>query len=259
MTPTTPATSTTATTVTSGLFTFQFAAGMQLSDQTLMQSAVTSASSFYLSSMGRTITQPTTISASTTDPGCANPGSSAFTGQRLVTICVGNSGWTVHNALNKQKILTHELFHAVQFEMRWLGGPGGAGSGAQWMIEGSAEYVGWRGVASAGLVAFDTTRGCMVQQASALGAGPTLSLDTMETPAGFGVPWAYQFGMLGVDETIGSGNMSSLITYGNALAGGASFASAFQSSFGLTTTSLYSQFPSYRASLASLSSTACGT
>ncbi len=83
--------------------------------------------------MGRSITQPTTINASATDPGCANPGASAFTGQRLVTVCIVNNGWTVHNTLNKQKILTHEVFHAVQFEMRWLGSPSG-NSGAQWMI-----------------------------------------------------------------------------------------------------------------------------
>lgn len=232
---------------------------MLLTDQDLIKSAVQAGATFYQSSMGRTITQPTTITASATDAGCANPGASAFTGQRVVTICFANNGWSVHNSLNKQKILIHELFHAVQFEMRWLGSPGGLGGGAQWMIEGSAEYVGWRGVASLGLVTFDTARGCMVQQASALGASAALSLDTMESPAGFGVPWAYQFGMLGADMALASPGMPALITYGNALAGGTAFTSAFQSSFGTSTTSFYAQFPAYRAGLASLSSTACGT
>jgi hypothetical protein len=241
------------------MFTFNFAAGMLLTDQDLIKSAVTSASSFYQSSMGRSITQPTTIVASATDSGCANPGASAFTGPRIVTICFANNGWSVHNSLNKQKILTHELFHAVQFEMRWLGSPGGTGGGAQWMIEGSAEYVGWRGVASLGLVTFDTARGCMVRQASDYGAPATASLDTMESPAGFSVPWAYQFGMLGVDLALASSGMPALITYGNALASGTPFTSAFQSSFGTSTTSLYAQFPSYRSGLSGLSSTACGT
>src|SRR5476649_2381306 len=91
----TPSVSTTPSVTTSGLFTFNFAAGMLLSDQDLIKSAVQSGATFYQTSMGWTITQPTTITASATDAGCVNPGASAFTGPRAVTICFANNGWSV--------------------------------------------------------------------------------------------------------------------------------------------------------------------
>jgi hypothetical protein len=119
----TPTTTTAPTTSTSGVFTFTFPTGTQLSDPDLIKNAVTAQAAFFQTVFGRTITQATTITGSTTDAGCANGGSSAFTGIRFITICVANPGWTVHNALNRQKIIMHELFHVLQFEMQRLGHP----------------------------------------------------------------------------------------------------------------------------------------
>jgi hypothetical protein len=259
-TPATPTTATTTTTTTSGLFTFTFEAGTQVSDQDLVKNAFTAASSFYQSAVGRTVTQATTVKlAGSGAAGCTDPGASAFTGQRTMTICGANNGWTVHNTLNRTKILTHVFFHLIQFEMRWLGNPSGI-SGSQWLAEGSAEYLGWRGVANSGLVALDTARGCNVNGANAKGAGAGASLDTLESPAAFGVPYAYELSMLGVDQLVNSAaGMPSLITYGTAIANGTAYALAFQQAFGTSTTSFYSGFPAYRSSLSGLSSTACGT
>ncbi|HZT78405.1 MAG TPA: hypothetical protein VFA27_17265 [Vicinamibacterales bacterium] len=47
---------------------------------------------------------PSTPSSTPSTPSSA----SAFTGMRAMTICVGNTGWTVHSALNKQKIVAHD-------------------------------------------------------------------------------------------------------------------------------------------------------
>ncbi|HXD73368.1 MAG TPA: hypothetical protein VN628_06520, partial [Vicinamibacterales bacterium] len=125
---------------------------------------------------------------------------------------------------------------------------------------GSAEYMGWRGVANSGLVALDTARGCNVQAASAKGASASANLDVMETGAGFQpLPWSYELSMLGVDQLVNAAGMPALITYGSAIGRGTTFATAFQQAFNTSTTSFYSGFPAYRSSLAGLSSTACGT
>ena len=259
-TTTTPAaaTTTTSSTVTSGVFTFNFGSGMLVSDQALIQSAITQAAAFYASSFGRSISQATTITVSATDSGCANGGASAFTGPRVMTICFNNNGWTVHDSLNKQKILMHETFHLLQFEQRWLGNPT-SNTGATWLIEGSAEYMGWRSAANSGLIVFDTAKGCMVTQAQQRGAsssGP--NLDSLESGQAFAAsPPGYQLAMLGVDELVTSKNLASFFVYGDALAANTSFGTAFLNAWGQTTSAFYAQYPGYWSKLPG--SSACGT
>jgi len=230
---------------------------MAASDPALIQNAITAQASFFQSLLGRTVTQSTTITASMTDPGCANPGSSAFTGIRAMVICVGDPGWTVHNALNKQKIVMHETFHLVQFEMQWLGHPNQDAASAHWIDEGTAEYMGWRGVANLGLISFDAARACMVAQANAQ-ASASQNLSTMETGAGFGIPGAYQLSMLGVDQLLASPGAGALMTYGTAISRGTAWPASFQSAFGTSTATFYAQYPAYRASLGAGADT-CGT
>ena len=114
--------------------------------------------------------------------------------------------------LHKQKLPIHELFHLVQFEMNWrdegdLHGP----LGPTWMVEGAAEYVGWRGVESMGLVARDAARGCNAKLALEAGAPADASLDTLEGEEEFGkIPWAFEFGMLGIDQLLLSRDLPAL-------------------------------------------------
>ncbi len=255
-TPTTPTTTTAPSTSTSGVFTFNFPAGMLLTDVDLIKTAVTTQAGFFQTAFGRTITQATTITSSTTDAGCTNPGSSAFTGIRAITICVGDVGWTVHNALNKQKILMHELFHVLQFEMHWLGHPNPDAADAHWIDEGTAEYVGWRGAASAGLVTIDAARACMVAQANAQ-TSSSQNLSALETGAGFGIPGAYQLSMLGIDQLLTGPGIAALMTFGTAIGNGTAWPTTFQSTFGISTAAFYAQYPSYRAGLGAGADT-CG-
>jgi hypothetical protein len=243
--------------VTSGLFTFNFAAGTQASDQDLIKNAVTTQAAFFLSALGRTITQPTIINSVASDPGCAAAGASAFTGIAKLTICANNFGWTAHDALNRQKIVMHELFHALQFEVHWLGHPNPDASSAHWMDEGAAEYMGWRGAANAGLVSFDTARQCMIAQANAQ-VPAAAKLSSLETAQGFGVPGAYQFSMLALDQLATNAGIGALMTYGAAIGAGTSWPTAFESAFGTSTTAFYDQFPSYRSGLGA-GSDSCGT
>jgi hypothetical protein len=238
------------------VFTFTFPAGTQIADPDLIKNAVIAQAAYFQTVFGRTITQATTISGSLTAAGCANQGSSAFTGQRTMTICVGNGGWTVHSALNRQKIIMHETFHLLQFEMQWTGSPT-QNSGAHWLVEGTAEFMGWRGVANAGAIAYDAAKNCMVAQANAQ-LPPSATLGGMETAAGFGVPGAYQFSMLASDQLVAGTSFSSLMTYGTALAANTPWATAFQSAWGQSSAAFYAQFPAYRTSLGAGADT-CGT
>ena len=114
--------------------------------------------------------------------------------------------------LHKQKLPIHELFHLVQFEINWrdegdLHGP----LGPTWMVEGAAEYVGWRGVESMGLVARDAARGCNAKLTLEAGAPADASLDTLEGEEEFGkIPWAFEFRMLGIDQLLLSRDLPAL-------------------------------------------------
>jgi hypothetical protein len=151
----------------------------------------------------------------------------------------------------------HELFHALQFEMHWLGHHDQDGASAHWIDEGTAEYMGWRGAANAGLITVDAARSCMVAQANAQ-ASSSQNLNTMETAQGFGVPGAYQLSMLGIDQLLSTPGIGGLMTYGTAISSGTSWPTAFQSAFGTSTDAFYAQFPSYGASLGAGADT-CGT
>jgi hypothetical protein len=230
---------------------------MQASDQDLIKNAVLTQAAFFQSALGRAITQPTIINSVASDPGCAAAGASAFTGIAKLTICASNFGWTAHDALNRQKIVMHELFHVLQFEMHWLGHPNPDAASAHWMDEGAAEYMGWRGVANAGLITVESARQCMIAQANAQ-VSSSQNLSSMETAQGFGVPGAYQLAMLGVDQLVATPGIGALMTYGTAIGAGTSWPSAFQSAFGTSTTTFYGQFPSYRSGLGA-GSDSCGT
>src|SRR5579884_1968513 len=144
--------------VTSNLtpFTFDLSTASP-ADARAVEDAVQFGAGFYKNTFGRAIVNPTTVTVSTTASGCnARTGNAAFTGAGVVTICVGNQGWLANGPIARRKIAIHELFHVWQFEGKWLGNP--ATAGADWIIEGAAELLGYRGVDAWGLLSFNTVR-----------------------------------------------------------------------------------------------------
>ncbi len=240
-------------TPTTGTLTFNFSATTSTADQNLIREAAEFARDFLTTTFGRTLQQNSTLSTSTTAQGCTQGGSSAFTGSRSMTLCVGNQGWTVHGAVTKRKIVIHEVFHLLQFELGWIGGPPGSITGPHWLIEGSAEYVGWLGVASLGHVTMDTARGCMLKEVAdfAVQQPPGLpNLDQLETAQSFSRPGpVYPLAMVGANQLIVGSSASALLTFGAAVSGGTPWATAFASAFGTTSTAFYAQFPTYKAGL----------
>ena len=120
---------------------------------------------------------------------------------------------------NHQKIVIHETYHLLQFEQRWLGT---ASAGANWIVEGGAEYVGWRGLANRGVIAFEIARGCMVKEDADFDARqpPGLpNLNALETQQAFQTTAGplYPHSMIGVDELLTTSGIGALNTYGTRL------------------------------------------
>ena len=246
---------------TIGSITLTFDAATSASDQQLIRDGVTFAQAYFQTSFGRQIQQATTVAGAASASGCAvGGGAAAFTGPGAVTFCVANQGWTANGPINKQKIVIHELFHVWQFEYHWLGNT--AAAGATWIVEGSAELVGYRSVASRGVLPADALVGCMRKQVAdfAQQQPPGLpDLSTMEAPQSFQQPGPrYALAMLAMDQLVARPGLASLRTYGDAIAGGTAWSSAFQSVFGTSTTTFYAQFPGYLASVPVPASYVCG-
>lgn len=264
-TPTTPTPAPTTPTVTvvTGPYTFDFAAGTSTTDQNLIRDAIQFAHDFMQTTFGRTVEQQTAISGVVSAAGCSQGGGAAFTGPRSITFCLANPGWMTHGPITKQKIVIHELYHVLQFERRWIGQPA---SGAHWIIEGAAEVVGYRGVASRNLLAYPTAIGCQVKEAFDFGTRqppglPNLSL--LEAPQQFTTTMGptYTVSMLGIDQLLTTPGIAALNTYMDAVAAGTgptAWQTAFQSAFGTSPTSFYAQFPTYRSGLTVPPAYLCG-
>jgi len=240
-----------------GVFTFSFDAGTSVADQALIGEAVQIANDYFTATFGRTLTTPTQIRGSLSAQGCGlngTGGAAAFTGQGSSTYCMANQGWNANGPILKRKIVIHETYHLLQYERRWIGLPNAQGSGPNWIIEGSAELIGYRALDSRGLLSFSTAQGCQVKEFTDFGVSepPGLpNLDAVESPQA----WTQTRGplsalaMTGMDQLVGS-RLTSLNTFMDSIANGANpWPAAFQSAFGQTSTAFYAQFPSYRASL----------
>jgi hypothetical protein len=246
--------------ITSDLAPFSFnLTGASAADAQTIKDGVQFAHAFHLATFGRQVTEATTVSALTTPTGgCAQGGSAAFTGLHSVTFCLGNPGWTQNGPIQRQKIVQHETFHVWQFEYKWLGNPGTAG--ATWAIEGSAELMGWQGIIAKGLTNYQTAIGCQVKQVADFAQGlPPLSNVESQQAFATTVGPLYAQSMLAMDQlTANGGGLGSLKVYGDAIAAGTPWQTAFQSAFGMTTSAFYAQFPGYRAAQAVPTQYLCG-
>jgi hypothetical protein len=242
-------------------YTFVFAATTTAADQQTIKDGVQYAHAYHQTIFSRQIQQPTTITTSTTAQGCAQGGAAAFTGPNATTYCIANPGWLANGPVLRMKIVMHETFHIWQFEYHWLGTP--ANGGATWVVEGSAELMGFHGIADRGMLGFQTAIGCQVKQMSdfALQNPPGLpALSLVETPQAFQttVGPLYAKSMLAMDQLTALNGLVSLKAYGDAIAAGTAWPVAFQSAFGQSTAAFYAQFPAYTAGLSLPINYQCG-
>jgi hypothetical protein len=245
-----------------GVFTFSFDSGTSVADQELIGQATQIANDYFSAALGRTITTPTQIRGVVSAAGCSQGGSAAFTGPGSVTFCMSNPGWTQPGPNARRKIVVHELYHVLQFERRWLGNVQTAGP--DWIIEGAAELIGYKGLDSRGILSYATAQGCQIKEYTDFGVQrpPGLpNLSALESRQAWQQTQGplYALAMTGIDQLVTARGLASLNLYMDAIAGGAStFPAAFQQAFGQTPAQFYDQFPAYRAGLTVPPAYLCG-
>lgn len=241
-------------------YTFTLSASTSASDQRLIMDSVQFAHTYFASALGRTIARPTTVrTAATGEAGCASGNSAAATTSGEVIFCPGNLGWTANGPIARRKITMHEMFHILQFEMGWIGVPT---PGPEWMIEGAAEFVGFRATAEQGALPFDTALGCMAKEVSDFARTnppglPNLSAIELRGPFRSTIGPLYALSMLGVDR-LSPGGATRLRTFGEAIGAGSIPQPAFLSAFGVTLSSFYDAWPAYLASVPVPANYLCG-
>lgn len=242
-------------------FAFAFPDTLSTATRRLILDGVQDAQGFQRAAFGRAVSESTTVIGAVSNAACASGGAAAATTAHTVIFCLDNPGWIQNGPVMRQKIVQHETFHAWQFEAGWLGADPNA-SGATWLIEGSAELMGFRGIAARGLISLQTALGCQVKESAdfATRNPPGLpALSSVESRQAFQttVGPLYTHAMLAADLLAGT-DLSRLRAYGDSIAAGVAWQTAFQQAFGKTPTSFYAEFPGYVAGLAVPPNYLCG-
>jgi hypothetical protein len=153
------------------------------------------------------------------------------------------------------KICVHELFHVLQNRLAGVDGVIGPRAdsqvpvgGPRWLIEGSAEYMGYRAIGDAGLYPFAQAFGDQLSQART----ETVTLESLETLPGInaaGPNGAYPLRFIAVDFVTQKRGLAALAQFWRTIGTGVSWQDAFLGSFGESISQFYSDFANYRASV----------
>jgi hypothetical protein len=154
----------------------------------------------------------------------------------VVFVNTGTHDWQVVSPAERAKIVAHELFHIEQstLDPAWDSGS----RGAIWLLEGSAEYMGWSAVVAAGQVSQDAVQ-------SEVSAEATLANGTLadyEGDAAYTLGALYPLGYLAVQKLVQDHGVASLAAYWRDLGAAASWQDAFRQAFGLTPAAFYALF-----------------
>jgi hypothetical protein len=161
----------------------------------------------------------------------ANGSLTAAASSNSITAYTGSSVWRSTSGDLKRKIMSHELFHVVQFSIGW------PFSTLTWLTEGSAEYVGYRvAIIERGIQSEDQTRGC--HQFNVVHSSPSIPpLFQLEGQAFYGPGSMYSVGYLAAERLAQSRGVGSFTAY----PGG------FSGAFGTSLGDFYTAFEQYRA------------
>jgi len=248
---------------TTGVTSFTFGPGVSDSDEQLIRDTVAASRPYLLDNLGVTISGNTDVFVFTDldllvdaymkfynlDPNTRpdvrkkweNNTAEANNGGMFIN--AGHPGWilsgiddtTERNTL-RSKTVGHEDFHLLQAEL--------GVQGATWLLEGTAEYIGWLLAVDRGLTTFsdayaknilDARRECALLS----------SLETREAfnTSGFG----YNLGFLALDFMPKPSGLQSLVDFLRATKTSVSWQAAFLSEFGIDVDTFYSQFEAHRS------------
>ena len=182
----------------------------------------------------------------------ASGNSSAQGGPGAVFLYWAAASWQFGAASN-QKIIAHELFHALQYQIDHLIHAGETPpdqirpSGPVWLDEGAPETIGYRVMADRQLGTYAN------ELAGQIGAAKHISapLDQLERLSQTSIPGVYSLFLVSVDHLarVAPAGLPALAAYYRALGTGAAWPDAFQQAFGMTVSAYYADFAAYRATL----------
>ena len=162
-----------------------------------------------------------------------------------VLIQTGHPLWIdTYPPLRRQQNPIHEYFHLVQVSLAdQVVVPGNLGP--LWLVEGSAEYFGWRALVEAGIVSADDIRAYhMANVAFSPPMGP-LS-DYEHDPAFYTFGSSYSLGYLAVELLVESAGIASLAEFYQELANAPDWPTAFTTTFGQAPDTFYALFEETR-------------
>ncbi|MGH2723795.1 MAG: hypothetical protein ACRDI0_05945 [Actinomycetota bacterium] len=159
---------------------------------------------------------------------------------------VAQLGWTTIDLSNfanddeKRELIYHEWFHLVDHHLQ------GREGAATWLVEGMADWAGWKGVARFGdHTSFDQVK----SQMRVLAGGTGASLRSMESPKDFygtdplGSAYATAFLAIEYLDT----TVPKLLRFSERLGETGSWESAFRGVFGVRVERFYRDFARFRA------------
>jgi hypothetical protein len=150
-------------------------------------------------------------------------------------------------ASNRQKIIGHELFHLEQQQL--ANAPTGIppSDGPIWLVEGSAETMGYRVAAARALLDLPGERADLAARVR----GTSVTLTSLETSAGLSQAHAWDTLHLAADHltAIAPKGIGSFVDYYAALGAGTEWHGAFLAAFGMTSAQYYTAFDAYRVGL----------
>ena len=175
----------------------------------------------------------------------------AVAAPRRTWVYTGSASWLGRDDATRAKILAHEAFHVMQYEFAGPRGLDGGfddipSAGPQWLVEGAAEYIGYRAIASQGLIGMGEIRAQWISRTKLT----TSALRARETSRGlFAEPEPYQISPLAVDFLLAARPDALLVSYYEAIGRGETWPTAFATVFGKSIETFYEEFEAYRRGL----------
>jgi hypothetical protein len=152
-----------------------------------------------------------------------------------------------------QKIIAHELFHALQYQTDHLVNAGSTPqdqvrpTGPVWLDEGAPEMIAFRVADDRMLMSYTSALNGQIAATKQIGT----PLSGLERLSQTNIPNVYSLFALSVDHLtkIAPGGLPALAAYYRALGAGASWPDAFQQAFGMSVAAYYANFADYRSKL----------
>jgi hypothetical protein len=232
--------------VTAGEIIFRFSSFVTQPDQQVVRDAIAFGQSYFASTFGWTLTSKLTVTA-----GPGSPGATGVANRTTMMLFTDTPYWNGSSADGRQRIVLHEFFHVLQLSTGWGGGV------PRWLMEGAAEYVGFRAaIIDRGVATADAVRACHEHYVDAHPVPiPALS-ELSEFYDGTRAP--YVLGYLAADQLVANRGLTSFMTFGTSI-DVSGFLPSFERAFGTPLTAFYSQFEVFRHSWPHTSESVCGT